>query len=166
MPAMSAKRPGIYPVCEHLASDRTSHIFIHLHNSPQCRTPCSDECFSILDHASTTFQPKITKLSTFNWSNSHLIINFIMLILNFPSKCIHCSVTVVCFKTTVNIRKSYIWIADKDVNMKAIFAVMNTTLAVVKIRLEKIQACTGYEPMTSTFLMQCSTNQANKPTGS
>ena len=29
------------------------------------------------------------------------------------------------------------WTADKEVNMKAIFAVMNTTWAVVKIRLEK-----------------------------
>ena len=27
----------------------------------------------------------------------------------------------------VNIWKSYIWTADKDVNMKAIFAIMNTT---------------------------------------
>ena len=37
----------------------------------------------------------------------------------------------------MNIWKSYIWTADKDVNMKAIFAVMNTTWAVVKIRPEK-----------------------------
>ena len=29
------------------------------------------------------------------------------------------------------------WTADKDVNMKAIFAVMNTTWAVVKIRPKK-----------------------------
>ena len=29
------------------------------------------------------------------------------------------------------------WTADKEVNMKAIFAVMNTTWAVVKIRLQK-----------------------------
>ena len=29
----------------------------------------------------------------------------------------------------VNIYKSYIWTADKDVNMKAIFTVMNTTLS-------------------------------------
>ena len=29
--------------------------------------------------------------------------------------------------TAVNIWKSYIWTADKDVNMKAIFAVMNTS---------------------------------------
>ena len=35
--------------------------------------------------------------------------------------------------TTENIWKRYIWTADKDVNMKAIFAVMNTTWAVVKI---------------------------------
>ena len=46
-------------VGEHLVSGRTSHIFRHLHNSPQCRTFCSDECFNILDHASTTFQLKI-----------------------------------------------------------------------------------------------------------
>ena len=32
--------------------------------------------------------------------------------------------------------KSCIWTADKNVNMKAIFAVMNTTWAVVKIRPE------------------------------
>ena len=38
---------------------------------------------------------------------------------------------------------------DKDVNMKAIFAVMNTTEAVVKRRPgKKIQACMGFEPMT------------------
>ena len=39
--------------------------------------------------------------------------------------------------------------------MKAIFAVMNTTWAVVKRRPEKkIQACTGFEPMTSAILVQ------------
>ena len=32
---------------------------------------------------------------------------------------------------------SYIWTADKEVNMKAIFAVMNTTWAVVEITPEK-----------------------------
>ena len=35
--------------------------------------------------------------------------------------------------------------ANKYVNMKAIFPVMNTTWAVVKIRPEKIQACPGFE---------------------
>ena len=43
-------------------------------------------------------------------------------------------------------------------SMKAIFAVMNTTSAVVKIRPEKIQACTGFEPMTSAIPVQRSTN--------
>ena len=44
-------------------------------------------------------------------------------------------------------------------DMKAIFAVMCT-----KEGLKKIQACTGFEPMTSTIPVQCSTNWANKPT--
>ena len=49
------------------------------------------------------------------------------------------------FKLTVSIWKSFMWTADKDVYMKVIFAVMNTARAVVKIRPEKIQACTGFE---------------------
>ena len=43
-------------VREHLVCDRASNIFRHLENSQQCY---SDECFSILDHASTTLQLKI-----------------------------------------------------------------------------------------------------------
>ena len=35
-------------------------------------------------------------------------------------------------QTTVNIWKSYIWTADKEVNKKAIFAVMNTSWTVNK----------------------------------
>ena len=38
---------------------------------------------------------------------------------------------------SVNLWKTHLWTADKDVNMKAIFAAMNTTWAVVKIRPEK-----------------------------
>ena len=38
--------------------------------------------------------------------------------------------------------------------MKAIFEVMNTTSAVVKVKPEKNQACTGFEPMT--FANRCS----------
>ena len=44
---------------EHLVSDRTSHSLRHLQISQQCRTLCSDECFSIFDHASTTLQLKM-----------------------------------------------------------------------------------------------------------
>ena len=43
---------------------------------------------------------------------------------------------------------------------------MNTTEQVVEIRPEKIQAPTGFEPMTSAIPVQHSTNWANKPTGS
>ena len=46
-------------VRKHLVSDTACHIFSHLHNSPQFRTLCSDECFNILNQASTTFQLKI-----------------------------------------------------------------------------------------------------------
>ena len=38
---------------------------------------------------------------------------------------------------TVNMWKSYIWTTDKGMNMKEIFAVMNTSCSVVKIRPEK-----------------------------
>ena len=55
-------RCGLFPLdldrCVSV-SDRTSRLFRHLHNSTQCRILCSDKCFSILDHASTTFQLKI-----------------------------------------------------------------------------------------------------------
>ena len=62
-------------VREHLVRDRTSHIFRHLNNSPQCRTLNSDECFSPLDYDSRTFQLKIKEATTFSGSNLHLIIN-------------------------------------------------------------------------------------------
>ena len=86
---------------EHLVSDRTSHIFICQHHSPQCRTLCSEECFNILDHASTTFQRKIKEAIHIQWEKPTLIINFIMLIQNFPRKGIHCFVTIICFVTVV-----------------------------------------------------------------
>ena len=46
-------------VREHLVSDRASHIFRHLKDSPHCRTLCSTDNFHVLDHASIGFQPKI-----------------------------------------------------------------------------------------------------------
>ena len=55
---------------EHFISDRTSHIFRH--NSPQCRTLRSDECFSILDHAPTTFQLKIKEAIHIQWEQPTL----------------------------------------------------------------------------------------------
>ena len=46
-------------VREHLVSDRASHIFKHLKDSPRCRALCSADNFHVLDHASTGFQLKI-----------------------------------------------------------------------------------------------------------
>ena len=43
------------------------------------------------------FYLKSKRLFTFNGSNLHLIINFTMLIWNFPWNCIHYSVSIVCF---------------------------------------------------------------------
>ena len=43
-------------VREHLTSDKNSHIFQHIHGSETCRALCSENCFSILDTASTSFQ--------------------------------------------------------------------------------------------------------------
>ena len=39
-------------------------------------------------------------------------------------------------------------------------------LQLQKESLKKIQACTGFKPLTSVIPVQCSTNWANKPTGS
>ena len=62
-----------YQVREHLVSDRTSHIFKYSHNSPQCRTLCSDKCFnSILGRASTTFQLKIKEAIHMQWGQPTL----------------------------------------------------------------------------------------------
>ena len=42
-------------VREHLVSDRASHIFKHLKDSPRCRALCSADNFHVLDRASTGF---------------------------------------------------------------------------------------------------------------
>ena len=45
-------------------------------------------------------------------------------------------------------------------------AVIDATFAVVKRKAEKIQACTGFEPLTSAIPVQCFIDGGNKPTGS
>ena len=49
---------------------------------------------------------------------------------------------------------SYIWTAEKDMNLWLIIAVVNTTWTVVKLKPEKIQAWTGFEPMTCTGIAE------------
>ena len=46
-----------------------------------------------------------------------------------------------------------------------IIAVIYKTKTAVKLKSEKMQSWTGFELMTSTQLVQCSTNWAVKPTG-
>ena len=40
-------------VCEHPYSDKNSHTFKHLKSSDICRRSCSNNCFTVLDTAST-----------------------------------------------------------------------------------------------------------------
>ena len=51
-------------------------------------------------------------------------------------------------------------------NIETILAVMNNNEVVVEIRPEKIQARTGFQPMTFAIPVQCFAKWANKPTGS
>ena len=52
---------------EHLASDKHSHIFKHLRGSL-----CSEDCFKILDSASTRLQLKIKEAMHILWEQSSL----------------------------------------------------------------------------------------------
>ena len=89
IPAMSSKPLGIYPhVCVSTRSEIGPRILRHLQTYQHRRTVCSDRCFSILDHASTTIQLKIKEAIHIQWEQPTL---------NFPLNCIHCFVSIVCF---------------------------------------------------------------------
>ena len=55
-----------------LTSDKNSHIFQHINGSETCRSLCSEECFSILDTASTPFQLKIKEALHIGWEKPSL----------------------------------------------------------------------------------------------
>ena len=57
---------------EHLASDKSSHIFKHLRGSENCRSLCSEDCFKILDSASTSLQLKIKDAMHILWDGLNL----------------------------------------------------------------------------------------------
>ena len=46
-------------VYQHLHSDKNSHIYKHLKSSDKCRMSCCDNCFTVLDTASTYKHLKI-----------------------------------------------------------------------------------------------------------
>ena len=57
---------------EHFTSDKNSHIFQHINGSEACRSLCSEDCFSILDTASTSFQLKIKEALHIGWEKPSL----------------------------------------------------------------------------------------------
>ena len=59
-------------VREHLTSDKNSHIFQHIKGSEACRSLCSEDCVSILDTASTSFQLKIKEALHIGWEKPSL----------------------------------------------------------------------------------------------
>ena len=59
-------------VREHFTSDKNSHIFQHINGSEACRSLCSEDCFSILDTASTSFQLKIKEALHIGWEKPSL----------------------------------------------------------------------------------------------
>ena len=54
---------------------------------------------------------------------------------------------------TENMWKSYKCTEVEETNIEVMLAVMSTTEWVVKIRLEKIQACTGFKPMSYSEIL-------------
>ena len=57
---------------EHLSTDKNSHIFQHLLSSDICQALCSNDCFSNLDTASTSFQHKINEALHIHWGKPSL----------------------------------------------------------------------------------------------
>ena len=72
-------------VHEHLTSDKNSHIFQHINGSETCKALCSEECFSILDITSTSFQLKIKEALHIGWEKPLLNkqVNHVNLSLSF-----------------------------------------------------------------------------------
>ena len=69
---------------EHLTSDKNSHIFQHINRSETFKALCSEDCFSILDTASTSFQHRVGKTLVKQTSQSRQSISFILIfLLNF-----------------------------------------------------------------------------------
>ena len=70
-------------VREQLTSDQNSHIFQHIYWSETCRALCSENCFSILDTASTSFQLKIKEALYIGLKNPNKQVNHVILTLSF-----------------------------------------------------------------------------------
>ena len=57
---------------EHVKTHKMSHIYQHLSSNENCINSCTDECFSILDYASTKYQLKIKEAPLHKMVRSHV----------------------------------------------------------------------------------------------
>ena len=57
---------------EHLFSDKNSHIYKHLKSSIACREACNENCFAVLDSASTAYKLKIKEALHIMWEGPNL----------------------------------------------------------------------------------------------
>ena len=69
----------------HLTSDKNSYIFQHIYWSETCRALYSENCFLILDTASTSFYLKTKEALHIGWENPSLNkqVNYVNLTLSF-----------------------------------------------------------------------------------
>ena len=51
---------------EHLETDKKCHIFAHLVNNETCKTVSIENCFEIIDSASTPFKIKVKRSNAHN----------------------------------------------------------------------------------------------------
>ena len=59
-------------VSEHLKSDKSSHIYKHLHSNATCMNVCNDQCFQVIDYAPTKFQLRIKEGLHIHWEKPSL----------------------------------------------------------------------------------------------
>ena len=59
-------------ICKHFSFDKHSHIFQHPRGSKNCCSHCSEDCFKILDSASTSFQLKFEEAMHILWEQPSL----------------------------------------------------------------------------------------------
>ena len=57
---------------EHLCTDKSSHIYKHIHTSQDCHEVCNKDCFVVLDQASTSWQLKLKEGLYISWINPNL----------------------------------------------------------------------------------------------
>ena len=54
-------------VKEHLETDKSSHIYKHLHKNEKCKQMCSENCFEILDRANSEYELRIKEAIYIRW---------------------------------------------------------------------------------------------------